>query len=183
MQLRVKVFFDEVNWYFAVLGQYFFDVLFIESTKSPRPTDEAHSLSPSISYFPALLFQVRALALQFLPPQHSSELATGGRDGEEIDRLSTRFSEQGEKLMRLLGRRVPNATNIQADLMCSAWQTNDGRGPEVWYSLSNATRQAQEIGLHLDTSQDAEMESTSSEVLKRLWFGQHKRRPWATLVI
>jgi hypothetical protein len=182
VQALVQVFFDEVNWYFAVLDQCFFDILFVEWTSMSRGIENIQRLTPTVLYFPALLFQVLALALQFLPPNQSNELSLRERNPQEIDVLSARLSGQGEKLMRLLGRRAPNVTSVQADMMCCAWQKNDGRGADSWHSLSNATRQAQEIGLHLNSDQDTDTQSTNPDTLKRLWFDEHKRRLWATLV-
>ncbi|KEF58776.1 uncharacterized protein A1O9_03619 [Exophiala aquamarina CBS 119918] len=85
--------------------------------------------------------------------------------------------------MQLLARHSPNVMSVQAHLMCCAWQKNDGKGTDAWYSLINATRQAQELGLHLDTGQDVDMGLTSPEALKQLWLNEHKRRLWATLLI
>lgn len=182
VQLLAHVFFDEVNWYFAVLDQYYFDILFVEWSTS-RGTPDLQNTTPSVLYFPALLFQVLALALQFLPPDQSHDLKLSRQDPQHIEAMSSHLSGQGEKLMRLLGRRAPNVTSVQADIMCCAWQKNDGRGGDSWYSLSHATRQAQEIGLHLDSDQtSATGDSTNPEVLKRLWFNEHKRRIWATIL-
>lgn len=182
-QLLTQVFFDEVNWYFAVLDQYYFDALFVEWATISQKSHDLQKLSPSVLYFPALLFQVLALALQFLPPNRRDELKLDREDSQHIDAMSSHLSGQGEKIMRLCGRRAPNVTSVQADIMCCAWQKNDGRGGESWHSLSNATRQAQEIGLHLNSDQDLVDEAdTSADALKRLWFNEHKRRLWATIL-
>lgn len=183
VQALVQSFFSEANWYFAVLDQYFFDVLLVQWTPCHLSKDRAGSLSLTLSHFPPLLFQVLALALQFLPSGHPCEAGLGVEQQKHRDAMSAKFSEQGEKLLGLLGRRSPSITSVQADLMRCAWLKNDGRGAEAWYSLGSAVRQAQELGLHRQASRSVDASNITAENLKGLWHAEHKRRLWVTLFI
>ena len=67
----VDVFFSEANWYFGVLERYYFDKLhnsWYAVGDAMPPKGEFGSILRDLQYFPALLFQVLAVALQYLPP-------------------------------------------------------------------------------------------------------------------
>ena len=160
----IDVFFREANWYFAVLDRCFFDSMYLRWTafRHDASTPSSSALL-EILHFAALLSQLMALALQFLPPGHTCESSLGIRKQEKRDEMSERYSELGETLMNILGRLQPSITSVQADLMRCAWLKNDGRGTESWNSLGYAVRQAQELGLHLDNEHTVEACDTSAK--------------------
>lgn len=183
VQQLIEVFFNEANWYFAVLDKYFFDSMYRRwlTVRSEAQTTDAASLE--VLHFVPLLVQVMALAMQFLSPGHACERLLGVRRQEERDEMSGSLSETGEALMNLLERRLSTITSVQADLMRCAWLKNDGRGSEAWYSLGNAVRQAQELKIHRETDVTMNANETTAETLRDLWYDQHKRRLWVTLFI
>jgi len=93
-------------------------------------------LSKELRYFPALLFQVLALALQFLP----SAAAVWKRLPTNDIALCRRYSDIGVELMVILGRPGVALTAVQADFLRTSWLKNIGRGVEAWHSIGNAIR-------------------------------------------
>jgi hypothetical protein len=97
-------------------------------------------ISRDLQYFPALLFQVLAVALQFLPPGTSSARILQIEDVSARDILSQRYSTIGMEVVAILGRHNTTLTAIQHDLMRALWLKNCSRGMESWYSLGTAIR-------------------------------------------
>lgn len=136
----IDFFFDDVNWHYFILERFYFDSLL---SRWP-PTQEIKALSyltiaglsMEIRYFPALLFQVIALSLQFLPTD-SDILAKS--PAVEVSTSQT-YSDLGDKLLSLLGRPGLALAAVQADFLRSSWLKNCGRGVEAWYTVGSAIR-------------------------------------------
>jgi hypothetical protein len=141
LQLLLGVFFDEANWYFGTIDKVFFGHAF---TTWQRTWDIDSVIEQRVSAdtlsFPALLFQLLALAVQFLPPDSAAEKAALQEPAPSLSALSKHYSESGERLLNTVGRHIGSIVAAQADLMRCAWLKNDGRGAEAWYSLGNAVR-------------------------------------------
>ncbi|GAB1194137.1 hypothetical protein APSETT444_003378 [Aspergillus pseudonomiae] len=137
LQRLVKVFFEEVNWHYFILERFYFDDLFSRwQTTEMRPVEYLNDqeLSIELQYFPALLFQVVALSLQFLPPE---ALALTQLSSKELC-SSYRYSELGDELVTVLGRHGVTLTAVLADFLRASWLKNFGRGIEAWHSAANA---------------------------------------------
>lgn len=136
----VNFFFEEVNWHYFILERLYFDDLFSrwppgEQTGPVRYLKPAE-LTAELQYFPSLLFQVIALALQFLPPDHDMfvELSQA-----EINSSQT-YSDLGHEILSLLGRPGFTLTAVQADFLRSSWLKNYGKGVEAWHVIGYAIR-------------------------------------------
>jgi len=140
----VDVFFSEANWYFGVLERHYFDKLHNSwhTVSGAMPTKgEFGNILRDLQYFPALLFQVLAVALQYLPPNTASARVLHLEDPAACDRLSQEYSRLGMDIMTLLGRHNSSLTAVQQDLMRALWLKNCSRGTESWYSLGDAIRE------------------------------------------
>jgi hypothetical protein len=137
-----EVFFSEANWYFGAIDRLYFDQAHRAWSQSwdTSPTTVEQQTSVESLCFPALLFQVLALAVQFVPPNSVIEKTTQRPNGPSLDEISRHFSDTGERILNILGRHLQALTAVQADLMRCAWLKNCGRGSEAWYSLGNAVR-------------------------------------------
>lgn len=140
IQALVDFFFENVNWHYFILERFYFDSLL-----SRWPPDEdmegvsyltSTEFSIEIRYFPALLFQVVALSLQFVPT-----------DWDVLTKLpvarllaSQTYSDLGDELLSLLGRPGLALTAIQAEFLRSSWLKNCGRGIESWHTIGSAIR-------------------------------------------
>jgi hypothetical protein len=196
----VENFFSEANWFFLVLERYYFTNLHSSWLVLRNIASRGHlgNLPHELQYFLALLFQVLAVALQFLPPNTESSNVLDLENSRACDQLSQKYSKIGMEIMQLLGRHNSALTAVQHDLMRALWLKNCCRGTESWYSLGDAIRsllplmssrkhadsvfrQAQDLGLHLQCSVPQAAGGDVEETLARLWYDEYKRRLWVTL--
>lgn len=139
LEVLISLFFDEVNCHYFILEKYYFNELFLrwppEEDIQPVKYLNSLQLSAELRYFPALLFQIIALSLQFLPPDWD-ELSSSSH------KLSTSrtYSDLGDKFLYLLGRPGLAMTAIQADFLRSSWLKNCGRAVEAWHTIGYAIR-------------------------------------------
>jgi hypothetical protein len=138
MKELVENYFVEANWYFLVLERVYFNQLY-KSWLDSREKGINH-VHLQLQHFTPLLFQVLAVALQFLPLDSSCAKALSLRDLADADQLSNKYSTAGIELMQALGRHHPTIISVQHDVMRSLWLKNCSRGTESWYSLGDAIR-------------------------------------------
>jgi len=103
--------------------------------KSPNST-RTTNLSVELGCFPAVLFQILAITIQFLPPEVSFQ----GLPEKDRLGLSQKYSNAGAGLVQLLGHHGFAITAVQHDLLRAAWLKNRGRGAEAWHALSDSIR-------------------------------------------
>jgi hypothetical protein len=175
-------FFEEVNWHYSPVDKDLFmeqlrnwnKVSFSVLNRGPQ------DLPGDIRYFPALLFQILALALLFQPPEYDPALDSLKYVSEmSLDDLATDYSESGVAILTLLGKRDLNLVTIQAGFLRTSFLKNSGFITESWHSLGQTIRDAQEIGWHKDpvdrTPQSPE------KALEMLWLVEVRRRMWINL--
>jgi hypothetical protein len=136
-------------------------------------------LSGDLQFFPALLFQCLALALQFQPLEYDPSLdSLKYAAGMSFDDLASDYSESGISIMALLGKRHTTLVTVQAGFLRTAFLKNCGMVPESWHSLSQTIRDAQEIGLHKSIAERRKLDEKPEDVLETLWLEQLRRRVW-----
>jgi hypothetical protein len=175
-------FFEEVNWHYSSVDKDLFmeqlqnwnKVSFSVLNRGPQ------DLPGDIRYFPALLFQVLALALQFQPPEYDPTLDSLKYVSDmSLDDLATDYSESGIAILSLFGKRDLNLVTIQAGFLRTSFLKYSGFITESWHSLGQTIRDAQEIGWHKDpvdrTPQSPE------KALETLWLVEVRRRMWINL--
>jgi hypothetical protein len=180
----VGIFFSEVNWFSSVVEPYYFYRMHSSWTEIEGTISEdnsLHGLSRDLQYFPALLFQVLAVALQFLPPDSQSIRLLELNSVFACDKLSFKYSEIGVTLMSVLGPKNTTVTAIEHDLMRCSWLKNVGRGSESWYILGNAIRKAQELGLYLQSDLHHAIDEEVGKKLEATWHEEYKKRVWVKL--
>ncbi|KAI1629276.1 hypothetical protein EDD37DRAFT_645035 [Exophiala viscosa] len=175
----VTFHFSDVNWYYFMVEEYYFRDLLERWSGDPSALAKhvnADELSWELRYFPAMLFQVLALAIQFL----TSEAPTLKGLSKNDLALCHNYSDTGIELLSSLGFQASAATVVQTHLLRSAWLKNMGRGVDAWHSTGNAIRSAQEIGLH----QSKEFRQQGLEnTLSRIWYHEYQKRIWMNLYI
>ncbi|KAE8164297.1 hypothetical protein BDV40DRAFT_298561 [Aspergillus tamarii] len=182
LQQLVDIFFSEVNWHYFILERFYFDDLFSrwQSTETRSVNYlSTQELSIELQYFPALLFQVVALSLQFLPPE---ALALTQLSSPELS-SSYKYSELGDELVTVLGRHGVALTAVLADFVRAAWLKNFGRGIEAWHSAGNAIRQAQELSLHRQHDIYQSSPDRIEQTLSLIWYDDFKKRVWMNLFV
>ncbi|KAH0524007.1 hypothetical protein TsFJ059_008931, partial [Trichoderma semiorbis] len=183
IEALVDFFFDEVNWHYFILERLYFNDIF--SRWPPKEKTEpvkylnSTQLSMELRYFPSLLFQVIALAVQFLPPDWDV-LPEPSLRGLATSRT---YSDLGDELLYFLRRPGLALAAVQADFLRSSWLKNYGRGVESWHAVGNSLRQAQELGLHRQREIYQSRDTNVEETLSMFWYEQHKKRTWINLFV
>jgi Fungal specific transcription factor domain len=181
----VNTYFQEVNLQYYPLDEGIFRDLLQSwnslsfSTLNKGPLE----LSGDLQFFPALLFQILALALQFQPPDYDPNLESlKYAAAMSLDDLASDYSESGSSILALLGKRNTTLVAVQAGFLRTQFMKNCGLVPESWHNLSQTIRDAQEIGLHKEIFEyRRKPDSTPEEILENMWFEQLRRRVWMLL--
>ncbi|KAH7412713.1 hypothetical protein BKA64DRAFT_567032 [Cadophora sp. MPI-SDFR-AT-0126] len=182
----IVCYFREVNWQYSPLDEGTFrdhlknwhNLSFSTLNKGPL------ELPPDLQFFPALLFQTLALALQFQPVDYDQSLdSLKYAAGMSFDDLASDYSESGCQILCLLGKRHTTLVTVQAGFLRTAYLKNCGLVPESWHYLSQTIRDAQEIGLHKVniTQRQRKPNEKPEDVLENLWQEQLRRRMWLIL--
>lgn len=143
-------------------------------------------LSADMQFFPALLFQVLASALQFQPTEHDPSLDTlKYAAGMTLDDLASDYSESGMQILHLLGKRRTTLLTVQAGYLRTQYLKICGLVPESWHSLGQTIRDAQEIGLHKDQFEHRPRKAGEGApgAMEMLWIHQLRRRLWLILAL
>lgn len=133
-------YFSEVNCHYFLVEEYYFGDLLRrwhgDYGTDPTKHLNADELSRELRYFPAMLFQVLALAVQFLSPE-----TPAFRSLSENDLIMCHgYSDTGIELLSALGGQGSAVTVVQTHLLRSAWLKNLGRGVDAWHSIGTAIR-------------------------------------------
>ncbi|KAJ5648813.1 uncharacterized protein N7484_002536 [Penicillium longicatenatum] len=183
IEALVDFFFSEVNWHYCILEKLYFDDLLTRWSPNEEMGVvsylEIAELSMGLRYFPALLFQVIVLALQFLPSDWGI-LAQSSSTGIAT---SQTYSDFGDELLFLLGRPGFTLAAVQADFLRSSWLKNCGRGIEAWHAVGYAIRQAQELDLHRRKEIYQTNQKNLEKTLSMFWYGENKKRLWINLFV
>jgi hypothetical protein len=180
----LATYFHEVNYqYFALDEGVFRDLLqdwhnlpFATLNKGPS------ELPPDLQFFPALLFQCLALALQYQPLDHDPSLdALKYAGGMSFDDLASDYSDSSLSILNLLGKRQTTLITVQAGFLRTTYLKSVGMITESWHSLSSTIRDAQEIGLHRDVVKTRKPDEKPEDILDGLWHEQLRRRVWLIL--
>ncbi|TVY50341.1 Multidrug resistance regulator 1 [Lachnellula cervina] len=178
----LPTYFREVNCSYSPLDEGYFRDLLAEwhglsfATLNRGPQE----LSGDMQFFPALLFQCLALALQFQPLEYDPTLdSLKYAAGMSFDDLASDYSESSVGILGLLGKRHTTLVAVQAGFLRTSYLKNVGMVTESWHSLSQTIRDAQEIGLHKDSLvHSRNSEAKPADVLENLWIEQFRRRMW-----
>jgi hypothetical protein len=134
----VTLYFTTINWQYCILESYEFRLLLRKWLATNRNT--VAELQQDLLCFPALLFQVLAVALHFAPPQ-----AYATTRGEEIQQmscvnLSRSYSDVGVNVMNLLGENGRGVIAIEHHFIRAWWLKTSGRKADAWHSIGTAIR-------------------------------------------
>lgn len=155
----VDVYFDQADWFFALLEPVYFKKIFsawqTANAASDRQPDPACSDHFQVS---ALLFQIMAVALQFVPSTAFCISLLRVSDFASRDTLSERYSENGAQIMSALGNPNPTLTGVQHDQMRALWLKNNSRGKDAWFAMGDAIRSVRPISSRYATDADVPAE-------------------------
>jgi hypothetical protein len=136
----IDTYFNECNWYFGLLERHYFDTWQAEWDVLDATSSSSTGLSMSCWRFTGLIFQLLAVALQFLEPQaHCTEMLDIVSDTSRVA-LSRRFSENAVQVFELAGRYGADLVGVHHSLLRAFWLKNAGCGKEAWFSVGESIR-------------------------------------------
>jgi hypothetical protein len=138
-----KHFFDNVNLLNSALDETMFreqldhwwsDAYSIILEKGPGKLPE------DLRTFPALMFQVLAIALQFVPLSDTSLDLLKFAPSQTFFELSREYSECGVAMAKLFARVRPTLSGVQHSFMRDWWLVNMGDLMEAWNHSGETVR-------------------------------------------
>ncbi|RYP74493.1 hypothetical protein DL771_002967 [Monosporascus sp. 5C6A] len=182
----VEIYFRDVNWQYCGLDMpilqelidQWYDLPFrVLSSKGPQ------ALDPMLRALPALLFQLMASALLYLPDTAHSTFNSLKYANMTFEDLALDYSESAVAILSLLGKRQMSIVTVLAGWVRAGFLKYTGQVTEAWHQVGTAIRDAQEIGLHRDQYDPQPTAEDSTETaLDKLWMAQFRRRVWMTLL-
>jgi hypothetical protein len=139
----VTIYFTTINWHYCILERYYFDLLLHQWLLTKQNT--AIELEQELMCFPALLFQVLAIALRFAPPHAYATTGNEQIQKQACINLSRYYSDVGVNLLNLLGENGRGVTAIEHQFIRAWWLKNSGRKADAWHSLGTAIRSVRGI--------------------------------------
>lgn len=183
----VDLYFHDVNWqYFGIdeplvrglINKWYSLPFHVLSGSGPL------ALDPMLRALPALLFQMAACALLYLP--HESEKTfecLKYTSNMTFDDLSVEYSEVGMAILTLLGKRQMSIITVLAGWCRASLLKFSGMVTEAWHQVGTSIRDAQGIGLHRDQADPQPTgDESGEEVMEKMWRAQHQRIVWLILM-
>lgn len=120
----VDIYFREFNWQYYPLDHDLFLGQLAEWNRLPfnvLSTTGPQGLNPDLRVFPAVLFQVLAIALLILPEGEEESFEPLKYAGNmTFEDLAVDYSESGMEVLGLLGKRQITLTTVQAGFIRAA---------------------------------------------------------------
>lgn len=128
-------------------------------------SDRASGKSPTPE-FTCLLIRVCACALQFVQIENQRKLES--ELGESVQSLSKSYHQAAKQLSNTIAPGKGGLAQIQQLFLTSAWLKSEALFVESWHALGSAIHEAQEQGLHKNSSKPSRSEF-DLEMRRRLW--------------
>ncbi|KAI8960860.1 Orotidine 5'-phosphate decarboxylase [Daldinia sp. FL1419] len=181
------IYFRDINWqYFSIDEPVFYQLMerWYSVPFSVLSTAGLQALDPILRVFPALIFQMLASSLLYLPDDLAETFeALKYTSNMTFDDLAFDYSESGVSILSLLGKRQMSIMTVLAGWVRAAFLKYTGMVTEAWHQVGTSIRDAQEIGLHRDQMDpQPRPEDSTEEALEKMWDAQSRRRVWMTLL-
>lgn len=181
------IYFRDINWQYFSIDEPVFRSLMEQWYSVPfnvLTTSGPQALDPMLRAFPALMFQVLASSLLYLP-EGTEEMFESLKytNNMTFEDLAFDYSESGVSILSLLGKRQMSIITVLAGWVRAAFLKYTGMVTEAWHQVGTSIRDAQEIGLHRDQMDpQPSPEDSTEEALEKMWMAQSRRRVWMTLL-
>ncbi|KKA19284.1 hypothetical protein T310_6741 [Rasamsonia emersonii CBS 393.64] len=132
----------------------------------PKPyTDRAsgRKLRPE---FTCLLLRVCACSTQYLGAETRQKLEL--QLGESIQTLTERYHHAAQQLSNNIRPGKGGLTQVQQLLLAASWLKSEAMFTESWHTLCSAIHEAQELGMHKDSSTQG-ISEFDREMRRRIW--------------
>ncbi|KAH7115003.1 fungal-specific transcription factor domain-containing protein, partial [Dendryphion nanum] len=144
----VQLFFQDVNWMYEMihpalfLGRY-------EKWWRTVPGSTTESLHLGI-----LILRVCAYSAQFSPAATAEANSVGGNKllGVSMDKIREHCHGLASRLQRLCEQMsgAKSLTWVQQLFYAACYEKNEGNVKDAWYTLGNAVRVVQDLGMHVE---------------------------------
>ncbi|KAI0406977.1 hypothetical protein F4802DRAFT_555188 [Xylaria palmicola] len=183
----IDVYFHDVNWQYwgidetltrNLMNKWYSLPFNVLSSSGPL------ALDPMLRALPALLFQMVACALLYLPQDVEKTFeCLKYTNNMTFDDLSVEYSEAGMAILTLLGKRQMSIINVLAGWCRASLLKFSGMVTEAWHQVGTCIRDAQGIGLHRDQADSQPNADDSVEdAMEKMWQAQHRRMVWLILM-
>ncbi|KAK7752896.1 hypothetical protein SLS62_005055 [Diatrype stigma] len=182
----IAVYSRDINWQYCgldipilqdLVDQWYNLPFSLLSSAGPQ------ALDPMLRALPALLFQLMASALLYVPDSAHETFNSLKYANMTFDDLALEYSESGVAILSLLGKRQMSIVTVLAGWVRAGFLKYTGQVTESWHQVGTAIRDAQEIGLHRDQyDPQPTPDDDSDTILHKLWMSQFRRRVWMTLL-
>ncbi|KAI1102012.1 hypothetical protein F4804DRAFT_314258 [Jackrogersella minutella] len=182
-----ELYFQDINWQYFSIDEPVFRGLMEQWYSMPfnvLSTSGPQALDPMLRSFPALLFQMLAASLLYLP-EGSEEMYESLKytSNMTFEDLAFDYSESGVSILSLLGKRQMSIITVLAGWVRASFLKYTGMVTEAWHQVGTSIRDAQEIGLHRDQNDpQPSPEDSTEQALEKMWMAQSRRRVWMTLL-
>jgi L-rhamnose mutarotase len=135
-EILYQIFFADINHVNASLEQSMFreqEQRWWSLAHSVLLTQGPEKLSEDLRFFPALLFQALAVALQYVPSRYDvrlDELKFG--PAQTFPELSKEYADCGLGVYKSLGKSRPTFVAVQYSFMRDMWLINKGDLTQAW---------------------------------------------------
>ncbi|KAK4188823.1 OMPdecase-domain-containing protein [Podospora australis] len=186
----VAIYLRDFNWIYYALDRDVFETQLTQWFDTPFSVLSSGGptlLPPDLRPFPALLFQVLAVALLVLSDDDDSSSEFSGlkyAGNMTYEDLAADYSESGLQVLSVLGKRNMTLTTVLAGFLRASFLKYVALVTESWHAVGSAMRDAMEIGLHRDSVDPVLSPSEASDpgnVLENQWEIERRRRTWMTL--
>ncbi|KAI1821039.1 hypothetical protein F4861DRAFT_520522 [Xylaria intraflava] len=183
----VDLYLHEVNWQYPGIDGALIKSLMEQWSSLPFHVLSGSgpvALDPMLRALPALLFQMIACSLLYLPPACEKDFESLKYTGNmTFDDLAIEYSEAGTAILTLLGKRQMSIITVLAGWVRASLLKFTGMVTEAWHQIGTTIRDAQGIGLHRDQMDpQPRADDSSEEAVEKLWRAQHRRTVWLILV-
>ncbi|KAF7590065.1 hypothetical protein BBP40_003318 [Aspergillus hancockii] len=124
---------------------------------------DGQPLSPG---FTCLLIRICAYSALFLDPVARQKLES--ELGENVQRLSERYHHAARQLSSTMSPGKSGLTQVQQLFLTACWFKTEALFTESWHALSSAIHEAQELGMHRDSSKVL-ISEFEREMRRRIW--------------
>lgn len=136
----IDLYFEQCNWFFGLIERSYFNDWQAEWEVLEKSTSSSEVLTIRRWRFTGLLFQLLAVALQFLEPGGVYTDLLDIADDSSRTALAQRYSENGLRIMSLAGQYNADLMGVHHGLLRTFWLKNAGRGKGAWFTLGECIK-------------------------------------------
>lgn len=184
MDKLIPMYFSKFNYQYYALDPSIFDEQLAQWHALPfklLSTQGPAALSPDLKVFPAVLFQIIAIALLIIPEGDAEFEGLKYAGNMTFEDLALDYSESGVSMVGLFEKKDLSLTTIQAEFLRASFLKFTAHVTESWHAVSTAIKDAQELGMHSDGLDPKPTSGSAEAALENQWLVQRRRKMYLIL--